>query len=57
MACYEDVVDAAEVFLFEQPSAFEELLKKKGVEAEFDYDWGGYSERTIRWACLCLPRN
>jgi hypothetical protein len=39
--------------MFEQPNAFEELLKKRGVETEFD--WEDESERTIRWARLCMP--
>jgi hypothetical protein len=55
MACYEDVVDAAEEFLFEQPDVFEKLLMKRGVETEFDYDWGGDGERTFRWARICVP--
>jgi hypothetical protein len=56
MACYEDVVDAAEEFLFEQPDALEDLLKKRGInETEFDHDWGGDGERTMRWVRLCVP--
>jgi hypothetical protein len=57
MECYEDVVDAAEEFLFEQPDEFERLLRKRGVEPEFDYDWGGGDEKTIRWARLCVPHT
>jgi hypothetical protein len=58
MECYEDVVDAAEEFLFEQPDEFEKLLRKRGIKADsitFDYDWGGGDERAIRWARLCIP--
>jgi hypothetical protein len=55
MTCYEDVVDAAEEFLFEQPDVFEKLLMKRGVETEFDYDWGGGGEKTFRWARICVP--
>jgi hypothetical protein len=55
--CYEDVVSAAEEFLFEQPYALEDLLKKRGIsEVESDYDWGGDGEKTFRWVRLCVPR-
>jgi hypothetical protein len=57
MECYEDVVDAAEEFLFEQPDEFERLLRKRGIKPEFDYDWGDCDEKTIRWARLCVPHT
>lgn len=56
-ACYEDVEDSVDEFLCEQADGFEELLRRRGVEAEPDCIGGyGGADGTVRWMRLCVPR-
>jgi hypothetical protein len=55
--CYEELFDEVEEFLCEQADRFENLLRRRGIEAEPDCGGGyGGSGGEVRWVRLCAPR-